>query len=338
MPLLKNEPVENTFLQCGGSLPSLTTSMIGAQTWPLHGLNVRSNYPLLFPSVFTAENDLTIRYEGLMPRPSGSPTAVRSMLWKQEGNEWVLYYHFRTGDVLEFRLPERGKSLSVRHTFHEWKDILLLLLGGGLGASLYLQGVPIFHGTSVVMDGAAVLLVGHSDTGKSTITGLLASQGYPFLCDDLAALRIEDGDLTVQPSHPWLKLHRRSAVLLGLPEKDLRPVFASSPEYPERWLDTNMLSGGFRDTPAPLRGIYIIAGRRDDIHTPRIYELSPGNGCLALTGHLYGRRWLNIPQESALRLCARIAETVPVRRVWLPEGLDNMRVAADAIMADAVTL
>ena len=68
---------------------------------------------------------------------------------------------------------------------------------------------------------------------------------------------------------------------------------------------------------------------------PEIIELSSAEACFALMGYLYGDRWLNIPGNDAIRLCAAIAKMVPVCRVWLPDGLNTLKKTAGALIEDA---
>jgi hypothetical protein len=335
---LRSESGEKLPIQHGDFQYCSPMPMAAARTWAVYGLHVNSNYPLPFPPVPPTKTDLIVRYDGLMPRPTCAPPAIPTTLWKQERDRWVLRYHNSHGDALEFRFACDGTFFSIQQSYHEWWNTLLILLGPALGAVLHLRGIPLVHASSVAIDDAAALLVGMSGLGKSTLTATLAAEGMPFLCDDLAALHIEDGRVFVQPAYPLLKVSPHFSGFLGRSEDDLPHVFTSVPRYEERWVDVNTLSGGFRDTPAPLRTIYILAGQRADLLAPQIVPLSPAVGCLALTEHLYGQTWLNIARDAALRVCARIARAAPVRQVWLPEGLDTVRSSARTLIADALSL
>ena len=190
---------------------------------------VHSFYPFPFKSAPTEGRDLIIYDDGYLP-PAADPTpASDPLIWRHEKNDWVLSYSFRSGERLEFRLNEDADTLRIRHCLGDWRDPSLLLLGMGLAAALHLKGVPVLHAASVQIGGFAVLFVGESGLGKSTLVGGLTQAGCPFVCDDLSALHVNTEGILVAPGHPLLKLKRGTALALGIPEKWLRPVFHSFP-------------------------------------------------------------------------------------------------------------
>lgn len=71
-------------------------------------------------------------------------------------------------------------------------------LAGNLAVSRLLRlqrGVLFLHAGSVDLGGRGVLLVGGKGSGKTTLTLALAARGYPFLGDEIAAVRTESREL-----------------------------------------------------------------------------------------------------------------------------------------------
>jgi hypothetical protein len=205
-----------------------------------------------------------------------------------------------------------------------------------MAAALHLRSVPLLHGASVLLNGSAMLLAGTSSMGKSTLTAALSAAGLPLLTEDLTPLKLVDNTFFILPGYPGLQLHADAVASLGYHPDDCLKVFPGFAEEDKHWLDLTRLPGGFHPLPAPLRIIYLRTGRRPDLDAPQVTPLPPNLACLALLEHLYGTRWLNLPPQQTLSLCARLAELVQVRRVWTPEGLDTVVATAQALMEDSL--
>lgn len=302
----------------------------------LYGLNVCSNLPLPLPRTRGDGIDLTIRWQGLAsPLSFAPPSWVR--IWDQDEYGRILRYIDRKGRYVAFHFDMAGSAISVcHHTPFDWQDFLSILLGPALSAALHLRNIPCLHGSAVLREGGAVLLAGNGGAGKSTMTAALVNSGLPLLCEESAALVFDSGGVFVQPGYPLLKLSPQSLQALGQSPGRLPYAFPFLRLTDERWLDVRLLPGGFHHVAAPLKAVYLLAGRSREIRRPRILTLAPAEACLHLRKHLYGREWLPTPPEEAMRLCASIAATALVRRVWLPEGLEQINAAAQAIIDDAM--
>src|SRR5438128_1281349 len=94
-------------------------------------------------------------------------------------------------------------------------ELLRLFLLGAVSAVLFHRaGRLVLHGSAVVMQDAAVGLLGASGWGKSTLAGLLHQRGHRFLTDDVLAVDVEHGR-TVAPGRPELKVWPDTAAALG---------------------------------------------------------------------------------------------------------------------------
>ncbi len=305
--------------------------------WRLYGLNVESDIPLPCPPASGRRTDLTIRWRGLAPPlPPAPPSAWRT--WEKRDDGWILRYRDPEGRYLEFHLAPDGSAVSVsHHTPFDWPDFLTILLGPALAATLQLRKTPVLHGGAVVIEGGAALLLSASGAGKTTLAASLVHAGQPFLSDEVVALTLRSDGIGALPGHSRLKLSSRAAAALGISPETLPLVSPGFNPAEERWLDARTLKGGQHADPAPLRIVYLLAGRRPDLRSPRIAPLAPAEAAIALGRHFYGRPWLSSPSEEDLRLCTRIAGSVPVRRVCLPDGLDRVGAAARALVEDALT-
>ena len=74
-----------------------------------------------------------------------------------------------------------------------------------------LLGMRVLHGSSVAGPAGAVVLVGRSGAGKSTMATFLTARGRHLLGDDAAVIVDIDGVAHVVPSGTSLRLHEESA-------------------------------------------------------------------------------------------------------------------------------
>lgn len=302
--------------------------------WRLYGLNVDSDLPLPCLPASGDGTDLTIRWRGSAPRLLQAPSSL-TRTWTRESRGWILRYAFPDGIFLEFLMEPDGSAVSIsHHSPLDWPDFLMVLLGPALGAVLHLRKTPVLHGGAVIGEGGAVLLLSTSGAGKSTLTAALVNAGRPFLCEEVAALSLNNGVVFVQPGHSFLKLSPGAVKVLGKSPETLPLVMTGFPMPEERWLDARTLKGGHHDAAAPLRAVYLLSGRRAGLRRPRIDFLSPAKASIALGKHFYGRPWLSLSPEETLRLSAQIAGAAPVKEVWTPEGIASINATAEALMED----
>ncbi len=306
-------------------------------TYNIYGLRVRSDLRLPVASVpDDGHVDLIVRHRGTIPRLVAPPPPVMMSDWRQVEQGWLLRYHNRTGEMLEFAFNPEASRLEIRCTMPEMTDdITALLVGAGLATALHLRGVPVLHAAAVVVDGEAILMAGAAGAGKSTLTAALVGRGMPLLAEDLAVLAFGTNAIAVQAGYPRLRLCPDATLVAGKVAPNLPRVFGAFIPDDKRWLDATALPGGFRATPAPLGGIYLLAPRRQDKRTITIEPLPSHRAGLELLAHLYGARWLQLPKAKGLEWCARIAGQTAVRWVHAPPGLERISETADAVIADA---
>ena len=66
------------------------------------------------------------------------------------------------------------------------RDLRTFLVGSALRALLIQRGQLLFHGTALVKDGKAVLLLGQPASGKSTLAWCMNHQGWKLLSNELS--------------------------------------------------------------------------------------------------------------------------------------------------------
>lgn len=86
-------------------------------------------------------------------------------------------------------------------------EISLFLLGSVMGALLYQRKYLPIHGSAVEVRGKAIIIIGNSSAGKSTLAASLNLAGFPLISDDLSAVGTNDsGNCILLKGIPFIKL------------------------------------------------------------------------------------------------------------------------------------
>jgi ABC-type multidrug transport system fused ATPase/permease subunit len=111
----------------------------------------------------------------------------------------------RFADGTAFLIDSDGRSIELLSapTHYTEEDILAYALGTVLAVALHLQGVILLHASAAVLRKKAVLFLGHSGAGKSTIAAVLHGQNRTVLSDDVTEI---SPSFCAVPSIPEIRL------------------------------------------------------------------------------------------------------------------------------------
>lgn len=189
-------------------------------------------------------------------------------------------------------------------------------------------GGLFLHGSAVVIDGRAVAFLGLSRSGKTTLAGMLAKSGYPFLTEDVIEL-VPSGDAyLLKPQHSKLRLFVDSAAYL------LGHEFAEADLDDD---DKHSVAGGddlpFSDVAAPLARLYLL-GRDHD--APLAIQALEGPA--ALTQLLPHAFVLDVEDKPRLKghFCriAELSERIGCYALDYPRQYGELPAVMTAILAD----
>jgi energy-coupling factor transporter ATP-binding protein EcfA2 len=114
-------------------------------------------------------------------------------------------YHVRNGDRITID-PKPGAS-------HD--EISLFLMGSVMGALLYQRGYLLLHGSAVEVKGKALVIIGNSAAGKSTLAAALNQAGLPLISDDLSAIALNNSEkCIILKGIPFIKLWKDTVNIL----------------------------------------------------------------------------------------------------------------------------
>jgi hypothetical protein len=314
------------------------------------GLHILSDTPLveLEPlPVEPGESD-----ERLLVQLSGNSIEIDA----QKDPSWFLNQNLNNGELWMARAKNRqGYFLRYNNLADFWVDrtgrrvtccartagvsdltIRALLLDHVLPLVLALRGKYAIHASAVMTEHGVCAFVGDSGAGKSTLAASLSLAGHSFLTDD--CLILEDrGQIVATPAHPSMKLCDDALETLMPQAKETEPVA----EYTsKRRLRLSVAGAEFPSEPCPLARIYFLvrgdeAAARASGTLPKIERLSPRDAFVELVN--FSIRLDSTDQEMLLRefrFTERLATSVPIRRLLMPDDLHSLEAVRKAIATD----
>lgn len=195
----------------------------------------------------------------------------------------------------------------------------LLLLGPVLAVLLHQRGHLLLHASAVAVAGEAILFLGSSGRGKSTMAAALRARGHGLVTDDVAVLRAEESPPMVYPGFPQLKLWPEALLSLGYDPEKL-PRWNPYLEKRARPAATE-----FSLTALPVEKIYVL----DEGDAPGILPLSLQDAFLELVRHTYGSDYglqpvMGVGSASHFFRCKSITDKVAIRSLRRQASLSQL--------------
>jgi hypothetical protein len=232
--------------------------------------------------------------------------------------------------VFEFLVSANGRRIWYRAlpraSRESFKNYLLTHV---LSFSLLALGREHLHGTAVMIDDAAVAILGMPGHGKSTLGAALLARGYPLVTDDLVALSWRRGKYWIEPGVPRIKLFPSMArALLGT---TAGPAML-------RGTSKLILPLGARQTVqrrVPLTAIYVLVPPRRSTRRIGIRARTPRAAMLDVVAHTFNTM-VTDPKRLARQFAfARdVTRHVPVASLSYPRRRALLPDVCDAIVAD----
>jgi aryl sulfotransferase len=246
-----------------------------------------------------------------------------------KGRAWANLDHVVTVRMLgvgTFRLTQ-GSCIEVHPDEQVASgDLSAFLLGPVLCSLLLQRGFFPINGCAVDTPQGAILFLGRAGVGKSTLTAALASRGFPLICDEVAALRIHEGEVQVMPGYPTHQLWGESLQHFRIDPDTLLPVRPGIRKF-------HVPAKQFQDQPRLVRAVFLpLAGNQNEFE---VRPCDPKNA-LALTAVLAYRRILvhQLGQvEQQIGLAKRMADNVPFYNVLRTRDLQQLAPLCEAVVS-----
>jgi hypothetical protein len=207
------------------------------------------------------------------------------------------------------------------------EDVGVLVVTSVLPAILVLQGVPLLHGCAIATDGGAIVVLGGSGAGKSTVAAAAVASGRALLSDDVCALAARDDGVHVQPGPAQLRMYEDTAAAFGW---DARRLFVAGALDDKRCVDLSAADGTFCPEPRRVAAVAVLAGGRE--REARIERVPAARALPLLLRNTYADHMAEAEGRARLLpFWTRLAEAVPVLDVTPAEGVATVPGLVEAI-------
>lgn len=233
-------------------------------------------------------------------------------------------------DVISFEMINGHTIVYEPYTDH-LPTLQLYLMAEAMGIILYQRGLFLLHGSAILLNGKANVVVGTPGAGKSTTAAAFWSAGQTLLSDDLVAISFYDGLPYVLPSLPHFKVWEKTVDGLGIDRNLLRRSFEGSTKY----LHVQDLES-FPFDPIPLSKITLL---KSPEYQENIKTFTPLNVHSEMVKHfplpssLLQGDYLKNHFSEAITL----SKTVKLEIIDRPEGFENLKAFVNSRINEVIS-
>ncbi len=178
----------------------------------LYGLVVAASRAL--PAADASGPPDIVIHEHPFRRPSSLPLNSEGYSYEQLANGEI---HVSWSDLFDFIVSKDGSRIDVYADASSPSEaVYTYLITQLISVALLQKSVESLHASAVEVAGKAVVLLGDSGYGKSTLTAALIQRGALLITDDLLVLDECDGSYEAAPGARRLKLAPETANTLGI--------------------------------------------------------------------------------------------------------------------------
>lgn len=254
-----------------------------------------------------------------------------------DGTVWTCFYRngsdylLRFPDLADFEVSSNGHTVrcwpvpgiseyTVQHLY--LNQVLPLVLGK--------QGKLVFHASAIEIGSAALVFMGISGRGKSTLAASFATNGFRFLTDDGLTVEEENSRYQVQPSHPSIRLWQDSQEALVADDVPIAPSVQHTSKA--RFLAGEDMA--FCEEARPLQRLYFLG--EGTASAVEFQPMGPSEALIELVRHSF---LLDIEEPAMLarhfdRLARLVSEPV-FYRLDYPRRYEDLALVRQAIIEHA---
>jgi hypothetical protein len=214
------------------------------------------------------------------------------------------------------------------------RNIRLFLLGSAFGLLLHQRGLLPLHANAVEIEGRAVVFMGASGAGKSTMAAWFHDNGYKVLADDVCVVRFdEEGRALACPGLPRLRLWPDAILFTGRKAADFNRSYVGAVDEEFEKFDVPIRVAESSGAQMPLAAIYLLE-RGDEFAIEQLSGMSAAEPIFANT---YRGSYLPAAgsQSAHWHSASRLAQTTPVFRAEREWSLDRLADQCESLIAHA---
>lgn len=248
-------------------------------------------------------------------------------------------YLLRFPKMADFVIDGTGHEITCVAAAGDMTEVTLrhLAIDHVMPRVLNLLGIESLHATAVAAPRGACAFIGDAGTGKSTLAASFHLNGMYAFCDDCLVLRDDDGAIMATPAYPGVRLWDDSFKALMSDADSGTPVA----QYTSK---TRLLGDAatFRSDSLPLAHVYFLqrpTAADAAVTSPVIDRIAAAAAFPLLVSASFP---LDLSDYGMLarhfRFIVRVAATVPLRRLVIPNDFAALTAVRDAVIADLTAL
>jgi hypothetical protein len=267
-------------------------------TYKAFGLNIESELKL--PELIVSEGPANVSIVfGKVAEHLEKPT-VQTPWYEIKSGEYLL-----TVNSIARYYAENGRRIVIEPlNGSDDDDIRVFLLDSVFAALLQQRGFLALHGSTAVINGKAVVMLGKSSVGKTAVALALYGRGFALLADEICAVSLIGGGAVIHPGAPWLHTWQDTLETAGKDINGLRPIRRLLVKY------SFPVQDRFAAEPVGLSQIFILNGHnREDMMTEAV---TGGNKLEVLLTHAFFTEAVTDRTEH-FKVCAAASTTRMIR-------------------------
>ena len=230
------------------------------------------------------------------------------------------YYVISGGKSIVFETKEGYTPESVSSWLLGFSFAMLLLQR----RTLAIHCSAICTDTGNESDGA-ILIAGNPGAGKSSLTKKLMEDGYKIMADDVAAVKLEDDDVSVYPAFPFQKLVRNEVEKRCLNKDELIYINEDKDKF--------LVPVGDAFYPDMCKLKFMVFIVVADVPEVQVKKLVGIEQLMAFRANLFLHKlngeWETFPE--VLDLCLKAAGKCPVHMITRPRNVDSVAAMAEIV-------
>jgi hypothetical protein len=188
------------------------------------------------------------------------------------------------------------------------------------------DGAFVLHAGAVRIGDAAVLFVGESGLGKSTLTASFARADIPILSDDAVVVTNRDGKIYARAVYPGLRLLPDS--LLALFPAD-HPTTDMAHYSDKRRV---MVDAAVTDADLPVAAVFLLGDDGLPPDQPEVRPMNAAAACMALVDQTFAADPLRGAVER-MRFASQIVRNIPVLKLHYKRDYDALPKVRETLIA-----
>jgi hypothetical protein len=258
----------------------------------------------------------------------------------QTRSDWYHYAHLEDGSSYvrwsglgEFLVSCNGGRITCRRaTQASMESFQVYLLGQALSFGLVKRGFEPLHATALAIDGEALVLLGDSGFGKSSLAACFLAAGHRLLTDDLLLLQPSGNGFDGYPGPPRIKLFP------GIARRYLGSAADGVPMNSEsRKLVVPLHQHQSSQQALPVRAVYALAPPRESRQARhiRIEPLSRREAFVVLLSNTFNYLIVDAHRlQRQMTQSTRLLNAITVKKLTYPRSLNQLPSVRQAILSD----